>query len=511
MRLYRGMGLLLRVTVAVLCCMGSICRAATQPNVILIMADDLGYECIEAYGGESYATPRLGRMAQEGVLFEHAHSQPICTPSRVQIMTGKYNVRNYTKFATLDQSQDTFGHAFRNAGYATCVVGKWQLGGTAQTISDFGFDEHSLWNIMGAQAERYVSPIILTNGKSQEYPGQYGPDIQQDYAKDFILRHKTKPFFLYYPATLPHYPFQPTPDSADWDPKRDPYFNDTKYFGDMVALEVDSNVEGEPYINQKGAQYQVTRDSPAPAPGFAEQLVGIGKSEEKEFKIQFPEDYSRGELAGKEASFKVVVTEVKQENLPELTDEFAQEINPDFKTAGELRERVSADLTTRAEEMAKRNFEERVIEAVTDISEMEFPPILAEVEVDRSLNRNLQFMRQSGLGMEQYLKSMNKTEEELREEMRPTARKRVCQLLVLGKIAEEEKVEVSGAEIDAEIEEMTSSAAENKDELKKALNTPQARESIEQTLVTRKTVQRLVEIAQGSKKTDTIQKEEEKK
>jgi len=281
-------------------------------------------------------------------------------------------------------------------------------------------------------------------------------------------------------------------------------------FGDMVVLEVDSNVEGEPFINQKGAQYQVTRDSPAPAPGFAEQLVGMGKSEEKEFKLQFPEDYSRGELAGKEASFKVLVTEVKRENLPELTDEFVREVNPDFKTAGELRERVSTDLTTRAEEMAKRNFEERVIEAVADISEMEFPPILVEVEVDRALDRNLRFMQQSGLGMEEYLKSMNKTEEELREEMRPAARKRVSQSLVLGKIAEEEKVEVSGAEIDAEIEEMTGSATENRDELKKALNTPQARESIEQTLVTRKTVQRLVEIAQGSKKTDTIQKEEEK-
>ena len=282
-------------------------------------------------------------------------------------------------------------------------------------------------------------------------------------------------------------------------------------FGDMVVLEVDSNVEGEPFINQKGAQYQVTRDSPAPAPGFAEQLVGMGKSEEKEFKLQFPEDYSRGELAGKEASFKVLVTEVKQENLPELTDELAQEVNADFKTAGELRERVSTDLTTRAEEMAKRNFEERVIEAVADISEMEFPPVLVEVEVDRALDRNLRFMQQSGLGMEQYLKSMNKTEEELREEIRPTARKRVSQSLVLGKIAEEEKVEVSGAEIDAEIEEMTGSATENRDELKKALNTPQARESIEQTLVTRKTVQRLVEIAQGSKKTDTIQKKEKKK
>ena len=126
-----------------------------QPNVILIMADDLGQECIENYGGESYHTPRLSQLAQEGVWFSNAHSQPICTPSRVQIMTGKYNVRNYIRFATLDRSQDTFGHAFRNAGYRTAIVGKWQLGGTSETIHKFGFDEHCpTENTWGAEARR---------------------------------------------------------------------------------------------------------------------------------------------------------------------------------------------------------------------------------------------------------------------------------------------------------------------------------------------------------------------
>ena len=206
-----------------------------QPNVILIMADDLGQECIENYGGESYHTRRLSQLAQEGVWFSNAHSQPICTPSRVQIMTGKYNVRNYIRFATLDRCQDTFGHAFRNAGYRTGIVGKWQLGGTSETIHEFGFDEHCLWNIHGAQNERYVSPTLLTNGKTEDFRGQYGPDLQQAFAKDFINRHQDEPFFLYYPVTLPHYPFQPTPDSPDWDPDRDPWFNDTRYFGDMVT------------------------------------------------------------------------------------------------------------------------------------------------------------------------------------------------------------------------------------------------------------------------------------
>ena len=83
--------------------------------------------------------------------------------------------------------------------------------------------------------ERYVSPTLLTNGKTEDFRGQYGPDLQQAFAKDFISRHQDEPFFLYYPVTLPHYPFQPTPDSPDWDPDRDPWFNDTRYFGDMVT------------------------------------------------------------------------------------------------------------------------------------------------------------------------------------------------------------------------------------------------------------------------------------
>ncbi len=280
--------------------------------------------------------------------------------------------------------------------------------------------------------------------------------------------------------------------------------------GDLVILDVESSVEGEPFINQKGAQYQVVGGSSAPAPGFAEQLVSMNKNQEKEFKLRLPADYSRSELADREASFKVAVTEIKQENLPEVTDDFAREVDPDFQTVSELREKAFTDLKARAEEVTRRNFEERVIEAAVDISEAEFPPFLVEVEIDRSLSRDLQFVQQSGFSLEQYLKSINKTEEELREEMRPAATRRVAQFLVLSKITEEEKVEVSASEIDNEIEEMTKTAAENKDELKKALNTPQARESIEQRLLTRNTIQRLTEIAQGTKETETVQKEEEK-
>ena len=290
---------------------------------------------------------------------------------------------------------------------------------------------------------------------------------------------------------------------ATWEPVERPV-----EFGDLVVLDIDSNIEDKPFINRKAVQYQVLGDLPFPAPGFAEQLLGMKRGEEKEFKLQFPSDFSRGELAGKEPSFKVKITEIKQERLPELDDEFARGVSPDYKTLDSLRERVSAELKLRAEEKARIEFEEKVIEAVVNLAKLEFPPILVEHEIDRLLNQRLQRIDQ---GLEEYLSSINKTKEELREELRPLATKRVTGSLVLAKVAEEEKIEVSASEVDAEIENMIKNSAGNKDELQKLLSTPQSRESIEQALFTRKTVQHLVEIAEGSNMNVKTKKRRSKK
>ncbi len=279
---------------------------------------------------------------------------------------------------------------------------------------------------------------------------------------------------------------------ATWEPVERPVD-----FDDLVIIDVESSIEDEPFINQKEAQYQVLRDQSFPAPGFSEQLAGMKKNEDKEFKLQLPADYPRSELAEKEPSFKVRVTEIKQEILPELNDEFAQLINPDFKTLDLLQEEVSSSLKLRAEEKIRADFEEKVIDAVIELTEIEFPPILVESETNRMLNQRFQSGNQT---LEDYLRSINKTEEELREELHPLATKRVNQSLVLGNVAEEEKIEVDDSEIDTEIENMVKGATEKEEELRKALNTPQIRESIEQTLLTRKTIQRLTEIAESTKK-----------
>src|SRR5690606_19670366 len=112
---------------------------AEKPNIILIMADDLGYESVTANGGESYKTPTLDRLAAEGVRFEQCHAQPLCTPTRVQLMTGLYNVRNYTSFGKLPRKETTFAHLLKKEGYATGVFGKWQLGKEKDSAQHFGF------------------------------------------------------------------------------------------------------------------------------------------------------------------------------------------------------------------------------------------------------------------------------------------------------------------------------------------------------------------------------------
>lgn len=211
--------------------------AAERPNLILIMADDFGYECLTANGGESYQTPNLDRLAAEGVRFSNCHSQPLCTPTRVQIMTGLHNVRNYLRFGTLPRNETTFAHLLKEAGYTTGVCGKWQLGKEADSPQHFGFEESLLWQ-QTRRPPRFANPGLERQGVEEDYAdGEYGPSLVNDFALDFVTRHKDGPFFLYYPMILTHDPFQPTPDSPNWDPEAvgERVNRDVKHFADMTA------------------------------------------------------------------------------------------------------------------------------------------------------------------------------------------------------------------------------------------------------------------------------------
>ena len=209
-----------------------------KPNVVLILIDDFGYECVTADGGESYRTPVMDKLAATGVRFENCHAQPLCTPTRVQLMTGLSNRRNYTHFGHLDPSQKTFGNVFKQAGYATCITGKWQLSNGLEGPSHFGFEEYCLWQVT-RRPGRYKNPGLEINGKVHDYrQNEYGPDIVSDYALDFITRKKDQPFLLYYPMMLTHAPYDATPDSPDYIESRSAKGKGSKgagHFADMVA------------------------------------------------------------------------------------------------------------------------------------------------------------------------------------------------------------------------------------------------------------------------------------
>lgn len=226
-------------------CLAVPAFADDRPNIVLIMADDMGYECLQCNGSLDYKTPELDALAAQGLRFEHCYSQPICTPSRVKLMTGKSNKRNYVKFGLLDRTQTTFGHLFKNAGYKTCIAGKWQLGRPVDAPQHFGFEQSLLWQHTRPRSDkqkhdtRFPNPHLERNGKEIDFEnGEYSSSLFVDFIGEFMEQNKDEPFLVYYPMALVHCPFSPTPDSEDWDPKSRgslSYKGNPKYFGDMVS------------------------------------------------------------------------------------------------------------------------------------------------------------------------------------------------------------------------------------------------------------------------------------
>lgn len=224
-----------------------------KPNIILILADDIGFETLGCYGSVSYQTPRIDKMAAEGVKFNQCYAQPLCSPSRVKIMTGKSNFRNYERWGYLNLNETTFAHLLKSEGYSTCIAGKWQLRGDEFAPYKAGFDEYLLWNIVDTVStynERYKNPRLVENGVKKKYRNsEYGPQLFVNFITNFMERKKDKPFLVYYPMVLSHRPFVPTPqngeDYANFKvvPKGEPggSRSDTTYFKDEMAY-VDKNV-----------------------------------------------------------------------------------------------------------------------------------------------------------------------------------------------------------------------------------------------------------------------------
>jgi len=221
------------------------------PNIVLIMVDDLGLEAFGCYGGESYTTPRIDALAAGGMQFEHVYSQTLCTPSRVKLMTGRSNLRNYTQFSMLNPGERTFGHMLQSAGYVTGVFGKWQLlgaehygedAGNGTHPRDAGFDEWCLWQVE-VLGSRYADPTYEHNGVLvREQIGSYGPDISCAALLEFAERHRERAFLAYYPMVLTHSPFQKTPDSPPDQQTRQERFADMVAYMDQIVGRIEDGL-----------------------------------------------------------------------------------------------------------------------------------------------------------------------------------------------------------------------------------------------------------------------------
>jgi trigger factor len=292
--------------------------------------------------------------------------------------------------------------------------------------------------------------------------------------------------------------------NATWEPVERPVA-----YADMITIDIKSDAEGKVFVNHDGIQYVVEQGTKFPAPGFVDQMVGMNRSDTREFKLSLPSDYARPEFAGKEVSFKVKVNEIKQEKLPEVNDDFAKTASPECQDLKSLREKIATDMKSREEERLKAEYEDKVIEELITISQLEYPPVLVEREITRLINQQFQYLQMSGVNIDEYIKTIKKTPEEMRADIKPRAEKRVKQSLVLEKLGENEKLEVSEEEVNAEIENLLKSMAENKKEEMRA-SLESSRASIKEMLIVRKALKKLVEIGRTDY-TETESKEKEVK
>jgi arylsulfatase A-like enzyme len=259
-----------------------------RPNVVVILLDNFGQEWFGCYGSDEGRTPRIDALAAGGVRFEHCYTAPICGPSRTVMLTGRYPFRTgfwlhhdaglYGGGGLDPKLEVVFPRLFRQAGYRTGIAGKWQINNLydePDALARHGFDEHLVWpgsldpakltgddrsrferaiaaddvpttvELIQKTESRYWDPSLIRNGRREVRPGEYGPDLFQEFAFDFLTRHRDEPFLFYYPMVLTHgatftQPVVPTPANRDANRPHETIYGEMvayadKLVGDLVA------------------------------------------------------------------------------------------------------------------------------------------------------------------------------------------------------------------------------------------------------------------------------------
>ena len=257
--------------------------------------------------------------------------------------------------------------------------------------------------------------------------------------------------------------------------------------GDTAVIDFEGFVDGVAFEGGKGENHPLEIGSHTFIDNFEDQLVGKNAGDEVEVNVTFPEQYQAADLAGKPATFKVKINEIKAKELPELDDEFAQDVS-EFDTLAEYKESLKKNLEEKKENEAKRTKEDEAVQKIIDKSKMDIPEAMIDTQCETMIEEFAQRIAQSGLSMDQYLQFSGLTVDGLKEQVRPEALSRIQASLVLEQIAKDENIEVSDDDVNAEIEKMAASYGMEADKLKEYMGDAE-KESMKKELAINKAVE----------------------
>ena len=279
--------------------------------------------------------------------------------------------------------------------------------------------------------------------------------------------------------------------------------------GDTAVIDFEGFVDGVAFEGGKGENHPLEIGSHTFIDTFEDQLVGKNTGDEVEVNVTFPEKYQAEDLAGKPATFKVKINEIKTNELPELDDEFAQDA-AGVDTLAEYKEELKKNLTEKKETEAKKTKEDEAIKKIIDKSKMDIPEAMINTQCETMVEEFAQRIAQSGLTMEQYLQFSGMTVDQLKEQVRPEALTRIQSSLVLEQIAKDENIEVTDADVDAEVEKMAKAYGMEPDKLKEYMGDAE-KESMKKDIAITKAVDLIMdnikERAKAKRKTDAAKEE----
>lgn len=278
--------------------------------------------------------------------------------------------------------------------------------------------------------------------------------------------------------------------------------------GDMIKLDFAGTVDGEAFEGGKAENYDLTIGSGSFIPGFEDQLVGMNIGEEKDVNVTFPEDYGQKDLAGKAAVFACKVNAIKEKKLPELNDEFADEVS-EFSTLDEYKKDIEKNLLVRAEEQYKQTKENAAVAAAVADADIEIPDAMLETQAESLVNEFAQNLQMQGMNIDMYLQYTGLQKDQLVEQFKPQAKTRIQNSLVLEAVAKAENIEASDEDLAAEYEKMAAQYNMPVDNIKKVFGeSEQYKDDMKKDITLRKAAEL---IAANAKETREAKKADEEK